>query len=282
MTSRCSWTANGMAVTLALTAVGCGDEAPTLPPADSMQMLAFGKGNPSGALSSGDQAAGTTANIDQAVLAVGFVVVAVDLALLVPRAVFATVITEKPTQSGDKWIWKHTYPLLGWEAELHGKAEDKLELEMHITGLRAGDNDWVNDYVWYTGGHAATSGEWAIYNPGTKDVPGPTVPVVTIDWSRASDTDRSITFNNVTPDSPKNGDTLAFTLNGPIASMTLHDAMSMNGQTEDGPTQDFSVAWSVADGSGKLTRVSGETLCWDTLANGQVDIACPAGDWPNP
>ena len=269
-----------VALSVGLAAGGCGkDEAPGLPPADSMDFINFQKGATPGGLTSADQTVATTVNVEQAAAAVGFVAVAVNLYLLVPRLVFAAVVSEKPTQDGDEWIWKHTFPLAGWEAALHGTKADKLDLSMHITGLRA-DTSYVNDFVWYTGSHAATSGLWQIYDPGTAANPGPSGPVVRIDWARASSTDKGVDFTVVRADSPKLNDKLSFTLKGTIATMAIHD--EKGGQNDDQAAADFSVVWSTASGAGKMNRVGGTTSCWDTLANGQADITCPAGDWPLP
>jgi hypothetical protein len=43
------WWMTAMAATWIATVVSCGEEAPTLPPADSMNFINFAKGNPSGA-----------------------------------------------------------------------------------------------------------------------------------------------------------------------------------------------------------------------------------------
>jgi hypothetical protein len=58
--------------------------------------------------------------------------------------------------------------------------------------------------------------------------------------------------------------------------MDIHDARDAAGAPAD-----FSVTWNVEIGSGKMTRNAAGS-CWDVIGNGQVDIPCPAGDWPAP
>jgi hypothetical protein len=266
-----------------LAVAGCGKTAPVLPPNDSMDFLEFKKGN-ADALTSADQTA-SNANVDLAVASVGFVVIAVNLYLALPRTVFWGLALDKPSQDGDAWVWNHTFPLMGFEAEMRATEGNNLEIKTTCTGLKA-ELQWIQDFVYFTGSHAADSGVWRLFDPGTQAAPGPSEPVVTIEWQRASATDKSVLFTNTTPGSAKNGDTLAFALDGTIATMSLHDAVSMTGpvgnQVEDGPAKNFIVAWNVGNGSGKLTRVTTDVLCWDTLAAGQVDIACPTGEWPLP
>lgn len=252
----------------------CSDDPPALPAADTMEFISFEKGNPSALL----EQVGTTANIEQAVLTVGFVSLAVNLYLAVPRLIFAGVISEKPNQDGDSWIWSHTFALLGIKAELHGKGGERIQTSMHVTGLR-NDTSYLDDFVWYTGDHGKTAGTWEMYDPGTAQTPGPTDPVLRIDWTRHSVNDKSLVFTNVRPTDLKDGDSLTYQLDGSIASMVIHDERS--GANDDGAAEDFSVVWHLENGSGKMTRVTNE-LCWDTLANGQVDISCPSGDWPVP
>lgn len=273
--SRCTTSAAASLVaSLALILSACGAEPPELPPADSMSFPDFKAGEVASALTEG-----TTQNVQFAAASVGLVTLAVNVALAVPRIVFAGTVTERPEREGDEWVWRHTFPLIGGSAELRGKMTDVLYLEMHVTGQRA-DLAHIQDFVWYTGAHAADSGTWEIYDPGTASEPGPSAPVVRIDWQRADETSKELKFANVRPDSPKNGDTLTYALQGSLASMAIHD--ELGGNQDDAGPQDFSVTWSVTNGAGKMIGNDAATYCWDTLANGQVDIDCPQGEWPAP
>lgn len=254
-----------MGATTAL--AGCA-APPELPPQESMQFTAFKKGG-AGALTAEAQGAAATTNVDVAAAAVGLVTLGVDLALLTPRLVFAGTVTEKATHDGNDWKWHHVMPLAGWQSDLTGRVTDKLELEMRITGLR-GDQLAIKDFLWYTGAHQHDAGNWTIYDPAK------TGPVVSIDWARTSATDRSVTFTNVTTAAPESGDVLKYAQTGELASMTIHDA-----KDDKGNPADFSVVWHLVNGSGKMTR-NATGYCWDTLAAGQVDMPCPAGDYPAP
>ncbi|MBI5508967.1 MAG: hypothetical protein HY903_09455 [Deltaproteobacteria bacterium] len=256
---------------------GCGKEAPALPPNDSMDFTNFEKGKPNGALAAADQAV-STANVELAAASVGFVALAVNLYLAMPRLIFWGVVSEKPTKDGDTWRWQHAFPLMGVDATLSGTRGASLELQMRVTGSR--DMSYVQDFLWYTGSHQANNGRWELYDPGTPTEPGPAEPVLGIDWAKDSDTQKSLVFTNIRPQSLKNGDTLTFERDGTIASMSIHDALS--GQNDDGAATDFTVAWNLDNGAGRLTRITGEDLCWDTMTAGQADIPCPAGGWPLP
>ena len=243
--------------TLALSACA-KDDLPTevasaLPPQDSVELPAFFDGN-SGAVTA-------TPNLAAAKTSVGLVTLAINLALIIPKATFWATVTSGASKDGDGWRWVRTFPLLGWESDLYGTfANGTIDLSMKMTGLNA-NNNTVVDFEWFTGSHQAGSGNWTFFDHN-KPTEG---DVLTIDWQRASDTDKTLTFTNV--DSTSNGfnDSIVYNLDGTTASMTIND-------TDVGT---FSVEWDTVEGSGKLTRVTSEELCWDTLANGQVDIACP-------
>jgi hypothetical protein len=159
--------------------------------------------------------------------------------------------------------------LLGYEGELRGsRPAETLSLAMQVSGLRAG-TDQIQDFVWFSGEHQAKQGAWELFHPDK------TGPVLQIDWARTSATDKDLTFTNVEAGVDGNGDELAYSLKGVIASMSIHDE-----KDGAGTPADFDVVWNLDTGAGKMTRVTGAEACWDTLANGQVDIPCPATTWP--
>ncbi len=245
---------------LSLALVGCGKEdPPSLPPSDSMEIPAFGA-DTSGALS---LQGSPGANYQLAAGAVGFVTGALWLALLPPRSVFLQVLAQRAEQDGDDWVWTKNY-LLGNTAELRGRVQDGLQLELHFTGT-VGQSTF-DDFIWFTGQHHATEGQWVFYDPTA-----PTDAVLTIDWARASATDKDLVFTAVKQGVDTYGDSISYSLKGTTASMTLHDALNSQGVEAT-----FSVEWDTADGSGMMTGADSATYCWDTLTNDQVDIACPA------
>jgi hypothetical protein len=251
------------------------DDAPALPPADTMTFFELKEGAKSTETSgqaltvtaAGDT---NTGNVKLAIAAVGLVTAGVNLALLWPRTFIAGVISTRPTQDGDAWVWKRTFPLLGWDANLRGSvATGRLATEMRVTGLKP-DNSGYQNFLWYTGDHGAKEGKWTVFAQGQ------TGAVLTIDWARQAADDKELVFTNVTTGQDGSGDRLIYSLKGKIATMGIHDAMDASGQPADS-----SVVWSVENGSGKITAPAA-TLCWDTLANGQANIPCPAGAWPMP
>ena len=249
------------------------DDAPALPPADTMTFFELKEGARSSEMTGQAltlAAPGDTSNVKLAVTAVGLVTAGVHLALLWPRTFIAGVVSTRPTQDGDAWVWKRTFPLLGWDATLRGSvASGRLATEMRVTGLKP-DNSSYQSFLWYTGDHGTRDGKWTVFAQGQ------TGPVLTIDWARQAADDKQLTFTNVTTAQDGSGDRLGYSIKGKIASMAIHDAKDASGQPADS-----SVVWHVENGAGKITAPTA-TLCWDTLANGQVNIPCPAGDWPTP
>jgi hypothetical protein len=250
------------------------DEAPALPPADSMTFFELKEGarstETSGQALIVEQQAGDRSNVKLAVAAVGLVTAGVNLALLWPRTFIAGVVSTQPTRDGDAWVWKRTFPLLGWDANLRGSiASGRLATEMRVTGLKP-DNMSYQSFLWYTGDHAAKEGRWTVFAQGQ------TGPVLTIEWVREAADDKQLAFTNVTTGQDGSGDRLGYSLKGKVATMAIHDAKDANGQPADS-----SVVWHIENGSGKITAPTA-TLCWDTLEKGQVNIPCPAGAWPMP
>jgi hypothetical protein len=249
------------------------EDAPALPAADTMTFFELKEGAKS-AETSGQAltlaAPGDTSNVKLAIAALGVVTTGVNLALLWPRTFIAGVISTQPTRDGDAWVWKRTFPLLGWDANLRGSvASGRLATEMRVTGLKP-DNSSFQSFLWYTGDHGTKDGKWTVFAQGQ------TGAVLSIDWARQAADDKQLTFTNVTTGQDGSGDRLGYSIKGKIATMAIHDARDANGQPADS-----SVVWSIENGSGKLTAPAA-TLCWDTLANGQVNLPCPAGDWPMP
>jgi len=250
------------------------DDEPALPPSDTMTFFELKEGAKSaettGQALTVTAAAADTSNVKLAIAAVGLVTAEVNLALLWPRTFIAGVVSTRPTRDGDAWVWKRTFPLLGWDANLRGSiATGRLATEMRVTGLKP-DNSGYQNFLWYTGDHGAKEGKWTVFAQGQ------TGAVLTIDWARQAVNDKELVFTNVTTGQDGSGDRLVYSIKGKIATMGIHDARDATGQPADS-----SVVWSVENGSGKITAPSA-TLCWDTLANGQGNIPCPAGAWPMP
>ncbi|MCB9654067.1 MAG: hypothetical protein H6729_08070 [Deltaproteobacteria bacterium] len=234
------------------------NEPPDLPPEDTMVLPEF-QSNTNGLSGS----AANTTNVSLAAVSVGTVTVALHAVLALPRAFLAGVLTAKADRDGDDWVWAKTFPLAGVEGELRGNLDGgTLNLEMYVDGLR--NQEQLNHFLWFTGAHQQGSGNWTLYAPEVDSG-----PVLTIDWTRASDTDKTLTFTNVTADVDEQGDVIEYELKGSAASFLIHDA-----KNSQGTSKEFEVNWDVVDGSGRL-RFEDETLCWDTVENGQVDIACP-------
>ena len=117
------------------------DDEPALPPSDTMTFFELKEGAKSaettGQALTVTAAAADTSNVKLAIAAVGLVTAGVNLALLWPRTFIAGVVSTRPTRDGDAWVWKRTFPLLGWDANLRGSiATGRLATEMRVTGLK--------------------------------------------------------------------------------------------------------------------------------------------------
>lgn len=253
----------GVAATMA---VACGGP-PDLPPADTMEFDLFKQDPAANGLTSADQ---STTNVAIAGAAVWLVSTTVWLALVVPRATFAGTIATKATQDGDEWVWTKTFALIGWESELRARTEGGSVLtEMYLTDLRAGRTG-VEDFLWYTGEHQPGSGQWLFYDPAVTSG-----AVLQIDWARNAADDKDLVFTNINPDAAttKQGDSLSYGLHSTTASMAIHD--EREGNDDSGGPIDFAVEWDTVTGAGKYTDKDANEHCWDSLENGQVDVACP-------
>jgi hypothetical protein len=211
------------------------------------------------------QSGGAQTNVGVAKLAVGGVTLAINLVLLLPRAMFVGTLTVEPEPQSEGWVWSKTFPVLGVQTDLIGTRDESLDLEMHVTGTHANTSRF-QDFVWFDGAHRQTAGMWQFYD-AEPDTLGE--PLLRIDWERVSATDKQLVFTNVTSGREGSGDTITYRLDGTTASMSIHDA-----RNQDGVEVDFAVQWSTEDGAGRMTA-NGEAFCWDSLGNGQVNVPCP-------
>lgn len=239
---------------LALSLFSCNLGPPALPPDDTMLLPNF-FGNDENAL--------TTVNFGLAKSSVGLVTVALHLALFWPRAFFAGNLQQDPVRDGDDWVWARTYPLWGFETELRvTDTGDQVQVRYLVTGTHNGQQ--LEGYEWFSGKFTEGNGQWVLNDPAQDG------PVLTIDWERVSDTDKTLTFTNVTEGADGLGDTVIYDLDGTTASMSLHDARDDQGQPAD-----FRVEWDTEEGSGRIDAADGQSYCWDSFAGGQGDIDCP-------
>lgn len=245
---------------LVLLGTACGQEI-VLPDADSMELPSFfdeGEG----------QAIDSRVNYPTAAASVGLVTVGVALATLVPRAVFAAVIEEEGVREDNEKVWRREFPLLAFDAELHARLSGgAVETDMVITGTGR-NNDYLDGFVWYSGRHFEEEGTWTFH-----DFAEPTLgeEQIEIAWAKRADDDKELTFTNIMAERPEEGDQIAYRLDGTAASMTLTDA-----EDAEGNEATFSVAWDTETGAGVLTRVTGETACWDSTERDLCDVECAA------
>lgn len=242
-----------------LAACGGQSDPPTLASDDTMALPSFFEDNNPDALTKADGNHSYYYIGRNGVLAV---TAGINLALAIPKAVFAATIVEEPVEDGDKWKWNKLFALVGYDSTIYAWRDgDAVKIECVLDGVGANEGK-LDNFQWCDGSHTVTAGQWNLYG---EDVG----KWLTIDWQRASATDKTLTFTNATTGTDGSGDTLVYDLDGTTATMTVTDQKDADGQLAQ-----LIVAWDTADGSGSVTWQS-NTYCWDTIENGQVNVACP-------
>jgi hypothetical protein len=269
-----------LTVLVAMTLVGCGNdstgpegeapEAPTLPPASSMQFdfSFFESGDPlagkSGAESSPEA---SHLNWINAVVRVAYINLVVADIFAPPVAAFQAAIHTFPVhQSDGSFLW--TYTWVDGQHEVVIKLRGRLDGDHVDWALRVTDEQAtppLDDFLWFYGESSlvSESGFW-IFNDREGTEP---VEVAQIDWSVEPNDDRQLSFENIREGDEEYGDTLTYSVDATIISVDFYDA-SENLRAD--------ITWDELTGAGSLLVPeynNGERACWD---ENQEDTICPA------
>lgn len=262
---------------VAALAVSCSDsadepEVPPLPPLASMELdlaLFDGEAQASPEVTSVlDATAATQQNFAAAALRVAVINGTVALVMAVPVATFAAAVSTSPVLGDDgRYHWVYTVQHGGqtFAADLagfldHGSQESVWEMRLSVSGPSV----VVEDFLWYDGraafGHG--SGRWRIYDPSR---PSTHTELLRVDWTRASEQEATLVFNNVAPGAQGSGDRLTYETSGEERTITFLDQ-------SEGTT--LEIGWSAVTSEGYLIAPlhnNGEKACWDAQ---REDVPC--------
>lgn len=240
-------------------------EPPLMPPATSMQVDLSLFSSPGNVLAK--ENAFSKVHFTTAVFTVSLINLGVLAGMATPVFIFAQALSVDPVLQEDgkfHWVYTANYELLKYTADLAGWIDvpnKQAAWEMYVT--QAGLN--LNHFMWYDGrcNLDATAGYWIFYD---HTQPNSAVTTIRIDWINNSETDRVLTFTNVTAGSPYEGDQLKYTINGNDRSVEFKDA-------SEGTTA--IIFWDTATKAGYIQAPNynnGQKGCWDQNQN---DVTCP-------
>jgi len=249
--------------------VSCSDDParsdppqqPTLPPAASMtvDLSTFNSSVPKTTAQPG-------LNFINAAARVAIINATVVIVLSVPAAVFAAAASQTPTLGSDgKYHWQYTTTANGisFTANLAGSVDLSAQesvWEMRISSTAVS----LNNFLWYEGRAKlnGSSGFWDFYDtaqPNTK------AGVLHLDWTYASTTDATLSFEVVKAGAPEEGDTLDYIVAGTNIKIILVDVSA---------TETTEISWDRVTTAGYLIAPdhnSGAKACWDST---RADVAC--------
>ncbi len=251
---------------IALTsAVSCKvqeDDSPDLPPAASLSVnIAAIAAAP---LAAKNAPTGTTAtpadhlNFANAWARVKIVQFFAGLVVVLPATAMGLAVQTQPVQTGNLWEWTVTVGETGAKVALTADLATGFDVELHVT------NPTLENYLWVEGnfGDGSGTGEWTLHDP---NIESGNDSALSIQWSYVSDTDRSLTYEILSP-RPNDlgevfaGDTFTFSVDGTTATLEYEDA--------DDPGVVAIITWDTVTGTGSIKVPgfnAGAAACWDTL-----------------
>jgi hypothetical protein len=237
-------------------------QQPALPPAASMTVDFSTLTNPS----SMPKVAQPGLNYLNAAARVAIINASVVIVMSVPVAVFVAAFSQTPTLGNDgKYHWKYSTSTSGnsFTADLSGSVdlstqESVWEMRISSTVLS------LNNFLWYDGRAKLnnSSGYWDFYDPAQ---PGSKVDVLHLDWTYASTSNATLSFEVVKDGAPEKGDSLNYAVAGNNLTVSFFDA-SASETTE--------ISWDKTTGAGYLiapTYNGGQKACWDST---KADVVC--------
>ncbi len=244
------------------TVVGCddpaapADEAPELPPAESMIFdFGFFDGGGAARIATPDgisRQGGAGLNWAAGALSVGLANLSVVAHLAVPVTTWRAAAAHAPVFEGDAWRWSYsvTQGADSYSADLTGfrDGDDRVfEMVINSSALQ------LTDFLWYRGRApvGGTQGTWDFFDP---DVPS-TVSG-RIDWSHPANDQWILTFSAQAGDNV--GDRLEYETDGVDRFVTFIDASE---------SRTYEVYWNAVTREGHIVSPGfrdGAMACWDT------------------
>lgn len=242
------------------------DQAPTLPPAASIQAdLQFFNNSLAMARATHTLAKNNWLN---AAIRVTFINSAIALGVSFPASIFAHAASEQPKLDNEgkfHWLYNFQFGSEVYSADLAGWLDAKNQesvWQMLITSTNRSPQ--LIKFLWYEGRAKVdgSSGYWLIYNDKQ---PESKIDFIRIDYIFAATNMHSLVFENVTNGNPNRGDKLTYQVNQAVTKVNFWDA-SENQSTE--------LSWDSTTGSGYLQMPgynNGQKSCWDANKD---DIYC--------
>lgn len=188
---------------------------PVLPPAESMRLDLSTFGIPQTGLAKPTTTTipATQNNFNNAVIRATIVNAVVAVHMIVPSAIFAAALSEKPILGQDgkfHWIFQAKVGITTFEANLAGwidQKELKVYWEMYVTNPLMSPK--LDKFMWYDGWSEVENkqGQWMFYNP---QKPDESEEQLQIDWYHNDENDSRLTFKNVWASHVEVGDRLDY------------------------------------------------------------------------
>ncbi len=212
--------------------------------------------NSSGKIRTIDTSLTSYKNWGEAVTVVSVWKILVTITLSAPIAVYGAALNQEPVLTDSGYVWKYSkqHGLTTYHAELLGYLTlEKVNWKMRVSG------GVFTDFLWCTGSSemSGTSGQWIFYETGS-DTLG------VIDWTRQSDTNKSIKITSKKSDSY--GNYLSYTVSNSNRAFVIEDLAK---------GKKYEVNWNYDTKAGNTKATSDGatgTKCWDTTLQNTV---CP-------
>lgn len=244
-----------------------GDEAPPLPPIESMQLdLSFFNSSPNQMM---PKATMTKNNFLAAAGRVFVINTVVVLASIVPTALFVTALSQTPELQADgKFHWIYTTQQLGhtYSVDLAGWIDvQNTEAVWEVYVTSTSHVPPLDHFLWYKGRSKIGNAEgWWLFHHDQS--PDSLIEVLKIDWKIPDENNNELLISNVYQTQSEYGDSLKYQKENDNNFLIFHDAST---------TEISSIYWDSSAGNGYIEWFDykeGVKSCWD---DDQNDIDCP-------
>lgn len=234
------------------------EQAPTLPPATSMQ-VDFKMFNNSLAMAKATHTLAKN-NWLNAAIRVAVINSAVALGVSIPASIFALAISEQPKLDDEgkfHWLYNCQFGSESFSADLVGWLDVKNHesvWEMYITSTNVVPQ--LTRFLWYEGRSKmdGTNGYWRIYNAKQ---PESKTDFIRVDYNFMPSDLRSLVFENIADGNPNLGDKLSYQVSNTTIKVEFWDASEL---------RNAEISWDSGTGSGYLQMPgynNGQKSCWD-------------------
>jgi hypothetical protein len=242
------------------------DQAPNLPPVESMKMdMSFFSNPPGQSLEKSNLSKNNFIAASARVFIINTVVL---VASVVPSTIFLAALSQTPELKTDgKFHWIYTVPHKGknYSADLAGYVDvltSEVILEMFVT---CPTNPPLDNFLWYEGRAKIGNLEgWWIFHHD--QYPDSLIDVLRIDWQVPDSTHQNLKITNVHTTHADYGNYLEYQIENETGN--LYFSNSSESQTS-------TINWNSGTGTGYIQwfdYLGGAKSCWD---ENQDDIDCP-------